>query len=112
MQLSVEVKRQEGKSVFLCRGGLLQGQTSDYLFHLLTRSHCKDVILDLAALTTFDRAGLQPVMLGSNFLAANRRRLFLRHAPSNLLEHIRHHVVSIDDLYALQNASLADAANG
>lgn len=112
MQLSVEVKRQEGKCVFLCRGGLLQGEASDYLFHLLTRSHSKDVILDLAALTTFDWAGLNAVMLSSNFLAANHRRLFLRHAPSNLLEHIRGDGVSIDDLYALQNAGLADAANG
>lgn len=112
MQLSVEVKRQEGKCIFLCRGGLLQGEASDYLFHLLTRSHRKDVILDLTALTTFDRGGLQAVMLSSNFLAAHRRRLFLRHAPSNLLEHIRRHGVSIDDLYALPNTSLADAANG
>lgn len=111
MQLSVEVKRQEGKCVFLGRGGVLQGESSDYLFHLLTRSHLKDVILDLSGLTTFDRAGLQAVMLSSNFLAAHRRRLLLRHAPSNFHEHTRRHSVSIDDLYTLQNASLADAAN-
>lgn len=113
MQLSVEVKRQEGKCVFLCRGSLLQGEASDYLFNLLTRSHRQDVILDLAALNTFDRAGLQTVMLSSNFLAANHRRLFLRHAPSNLLEHIgdRRHA-SLDDLYALQEADLVEAANG
>lgn len=112
MQLSVEVKRQEGKSVFLCRGSLLQGEASDYLFNLLTRSHRQDVILDLAALTTFDRAGLQSVMLSSNFLAANHRRLSLRHAPSSLLEHIRRrHGSSLDDLYALHDAGLVEAAN-
>lgn len=58
MQLSVEVNRQEGKCVFLCRGGPLLGEASDYLFHLLTRSHRKDVILDLAASHYLDRAGL------------------------------------------------------
>jgi anti-anti-sigma regulatory factor len=113
MQLSVEVKRQKGKCVFLCRGSLMQGDASDYLFHLLTRSHRQDVILDLAALSTFDRAGLQTLMLSSNFLVANRRRLFLRHAPSNLLEHIRRrHDAPLDGLYALQDASLVDAVNG
>ena len=111
MQLSVEVKRQEGKAVFLCRGSLLQGEASDYLFHLLTRSHRQDVILDLAALTTFDRAGLQTVMLSSNFLAANHRRLLLRHAPSNLLDHIRRrHGALLGDLYVLHDAELVEAA--
>ncbi len=58
MQLSVEVNRQEGKCVFLCRGGPLLGEASDYLSHLLTRSHRKDVILDLAASHYLDRFGL------------------------------------------------------
>ena len=112
MRLSVEVKRQQGMYIFSCRGSLLQGEASDYLFHLLTRSNHQDVILDLAALTTFDRAGLQSVMLSSNFLAANHRRLFLRHAPSSLLEHIRRrHGSSLDDLYALHDAGLVEAAN-
>jgi len=112
MRLSVEVKRQKGISVFLCRGCLLQGETSDYLFNLLTRSNRHDVILDLASLTTFDRAGLQTVILSSSFLAAYHRRLFLRHAPSNLLEHMRRgQDASLGDLLPLQNAGLADAAN-
>jgi hypothetical protein len=61
----------------------LLGEASDYLSHLLTRSHRKDVILDLAASHYLDRAGL----------------------------HIRRHGISADHLYALQNARFADAAD-
>jgi anti-anti-sigma regulatory factor len=113
MQLSVKVKRQKGIDVFFCRGCLLQGGASDYLFHLLTRSNRRDVILDLAALTTFDQSGLQAVMLSSSFLAANHRRLFLRHAPPNLLEYMRRgHEACFNHLFPFQARKLADAANG
>ena len=113
MRLSVEVKRQQGMYIFSCRGSLLQGEASDYLFHLLTRSNHQDVILDLAALTSFDQAGVHAVVLGNTFLAACHRRLFLRDAPSSLLKKIRclHHP-PLAQLYSLQEAGLADAANG
>lgn len=113
MQLSVEVKRQRGVCIFSCRGSLLQGEASDYLLHLMTRSNRNDVILDLAALAAFDRAGLETVLLGSNFLTACHHRLFLRHAPSDLLEYIRSsHNAFFFDLYPLPKAKFADAANG
>ena len=113
MQLRVEVKRQQGMYIFSCRGSLLQGEASDYLFHLLTRSNHQDVILDLAALTSFDQAGVHAVVLGNTFLAACHRRLFLRDAPSSLLKEmrcLRHPPLA--HLYSLQEADLADAANG
>ena len=113
MRLSVEVKRQQGMYIFSCRVSLLQGEASDYLFHLLTRSNHRDVILDLSALTSFDQAGVHAVVLGNTFLAACHRRLFLRDAPSSLLKEIRclHHP-PLAQLYSLQEAGLADAANG
>lgn len=89
MQLSVEVKRQSGASVYVCRGKLVHGTASDYLFDLLTRSHDQDVIVDLAEVAAFDEAGLRVLALSCRLLASSQRRFMLRDAPLNIIESLR-----------------------
>lgn len=88
MQLSVEVQRQNGTNVFVCRGSLVQGQSSDYLLDLITRSTRRDIILDLAEVVELDGVGLQALQLSSTFLAGFGRQLLLRRACSEFLERL------------------------
>lgn len=95
MRLSVEVKRQDRQIVYICRGSLVRGQASDYLFHLLTRSCYDDVVVDLAQITDFDAVGLQTLRLSWVFLNRYHCRLALQHAPPILMEQLRRY----DDLH-------------
>lgn len=112
MQLSVEVKRQGGREVLCCRGRLLQGQASEYLFNLLTRSTRQDVVVDLEELLTCDEAGLQAFALSSAFLASCHRQLLIIHASEDMLEHLRkRHRAAMVDLQILQPLALASCAD-
>jgi anti-anti-sigma regulatory factor len=107
MHLSIEAKRQSGSSVYVCRGKLVEGSASEYLFDLLTRSQHRDVILDLADVTAIDEAGLRAVALSCQFLTGSGGRLFLRHAPSDLVEHLRKHGAPVLEWPAVRAATLA-----
>ena len=108
MRLSVEVKRQDGRNVYVCRGKLVEGSASEYLFDLLTRSQERDVILDVADVTAIDEAGLRAIALSCQFLTCSQARLFLRHAPSDLLEHLRkRHGAPVLEWPAARAATLA-----
>lgn len=112
MQLSVEVKRQQGRDVLFCRGRLLQGQASEYLFQLLTRSTRHDVVVDLEELLTCDEAGLQAFALSSAVLASCQRQLLFLHASEEMLEHLRmQYGVAVSDLQTLQPLALAGSAD-
>lgn len=89
MRLSVEVKRQDRQIVYICRGSLVRGQASDYLFHLLTRSCCDDVVVDLAQIRDFDAVGLRTLGLVRGFLNTCECGLVLQHAPPILIEQFR-----------------------
>lgn len=91
MQLSVEVKGRSGISIYLCRGKLVHGAASDYLFDLLTRSYDQDVIVDVAEVAAFDEAGLRALALSCRLLASSQRRFLLRHAPAPVVERLRSH---------------------
>ena len=93
MQLSVEVKREDGEILYFCRGYLVQGQATDYLFDLLTRSGCENVILDLEGIREFDLVGLQTLGLALAFLNGCNCRLAFQHAPPTLIEHLRRNYV-------------------
>lgn len=112
MQLSVEVRREEGRDVVFCRGRLLHGEASEYLFQLLTRSTSHDVIVDLEELSTCDEAGLQAFALSSAFLASCQRKLLILHASDDMLEHLRmRHRAAIGDLQTLQPLAFAGSAD-
>lgn len=89
MQLSVEVKRQSRASVYICRGQLLRGAASEYLFDLLTRSHEQDVIVDVKEVTAFDEDGLRAIALSCRLLASSQKRLLLQHAPADIVGRLR-----------------------
>jgi anti-anti-sigma regulatory factor len=107
MHLSVEVKRQSGRNVYVCRGKLVEESASEYLFDLLTRSQDRDVIVDVADVTGIDEAGLRAIALSCQFLTCSGTRVFLRHAPSNLLEHLRKHGAPVLEWPAVRAATLA-----
>jgi len=88
MQLSVDIQHQHGKTVYFCRGSLVQGQASDYLFDLVTRSGCDNIVLDLAGIRQFDAVGLQTLGLTWVFLNTCRCALALQHAPPHLMEQL------------------------
>jgi anti-anti-sigma regulatory factor len=89
MQLSVEVKDQSDTAVLACRGEIVQGRESDYLFALVTRPDQRDVILDVEAVTRVDDAGLLIILLCYEFLVSSDRRLFLRNPSLEMLEGLR-----------------------
>lgn len=112
MQLSVEVKRQEGRDVLFCRGRLLQGQASEYLFQLLTRSTRHDVVVDLEELLTCDEAGLQAFALSRAVLASCHRQLLIIHASEDMLEHLRERYRAAEsDLQSLRPLAFAGNAD-
>jgi anti-anti-sigma regulatory factor len=108
MYLSVEVKRQSGSNMYICRGKLLEGTEADYLFDLLTRSQHQDVIVDIGEVTAFDEAGLCAIAMSCQLLSLSGSRLFLDGAPSDLLEHLRkRHGAPVLEWPAGRAASLA-----
>jgi hypothetical protein len=88
MQFTVEVKRLKEGTLYICRGYLQQGNSSEYLFNLLTRPDQKDVIIDVAELTV-ERSGLPVLALCSKFVSASHRRFLLQHAPDGLVQELR-----------------------
>src|ERR1700757_4895243 len=85
MQFSVEVKRLKEGTMYVCRGYLRQGKSSEYLFNLLTRRDQKVVIVDMAELSVED-SGLAVLALSWQFLTGSNRRLMLQNAPPGLVE--------------------------
>lgn len=111
MQLSVEVKQQNGTVVYRCHGKLLSGWPSVYLFELLTRSSTQNVILDLRDVSTYDGQGLSTVALSCSFLSSCRRRLFLRNAPAAITDELRRqHGADFDEISTLDAAIMAGTA--
>ena len=89
MALSVEVKRLGGKTVYVCRGHLVQGQPSEYLFDLITRSDHHDVILDLGEVACIDQSGIEILALSCQFLGALGKSLFFSRTSSDALLGVR-----------------------
>src|SRR5215831_10355238 len=89
MQLSVEVTSLNDAAVLICRGEIVQGAESDYLFALATRPDKRDVIVDMGAVTRVDEAGLFVILLCYEYVVASDRRLFLRNPSLEVLEGLR-----------------------
>jgi anti-anti-sigma regulatory factor len=89
MELSIEVKRWKHATVLTCRGMIVQGQASDYLFDLVTRPDRRDVVLDMQSVTKVDEAGIFVIVLCYELLTASKRRLFLRNASPEILDGLR-----------------------
>lgn len=86
MELSVEVANEANSiATFICRGKLIRGEESDYLFDLVTRPDKRDVVLDLEGLDAFDKEGISTIVLCHELLSLTHRRLFLRHASTEML---------------------------
>jgi hypothetical protein len=112
MQFSVEVKRLKEGTLYICRGHLQQGNSSEYLFNLLTRPDQKDVIIDVAELNV-ERSGLPVLALCSKFVFASHRRFLLQHAPDGLVQDLRacHGVILSEQTPAQPAAVAAKAVN-
>lgn len=110
MELCVEVKRKDGEILYFCRGSLVRGQASDYLFHLLTRSCCDDVVVDLAQIRDFDAVGLQTLRLSWVFLNTCHCRLALQHAPPTLMEQLRRNYVDPPYIPASSEPGLVESS--
>jgi len=86
MDLSVEVVNEANSTpTFICRGKLIRGQESDYLFDLVTRPDKRDVVLDVEGLDAFDKDGLSTIVLCHELLSLTQRRLLLRNASTEML---------------------------
>lgn len=88
MELSIEVANARsagGAQVFICRGKLLRGEESDYLFDLVTRPDIRDVVLDVEHIDSFDSDGLSTIVLCRELFSATNRRLLLRNPSRELL---------------------------
>lgn len=95
MQLSVEVKNSNDAAVLVCRGQIVHGQESEYLFALATRSDRRDVVLDVEGVSGIDEAGLFVIVLCYQTLSASKRRLFLRNPSSAMLDGLRRQQVDL-----------------
>jgi hypothetical protein len=82
MQLSVQVNTSAQVTTFKCRGKIVQGNESDYLFDLLTRPENRDVVLDLQQVSEFDYNGLLILVICQEYFSSQRRELSLRLPPS------------------------------
>src|SRR5260370_13049859 len=89
MQLSVEVNDSNDVAVLVCRGQILQGESSEYLFALATRPDRRDVVLDVQEVSGIDEAGLFVIVVCYQLLSAAQRPLFLRHPSSSVLDGLR-----------------------
>lgn len=89
MELSIEVNRWKDATLLTCRGMLVHGQASEYLFAIATRPGRRDVVLDMQGVTQVDEAGTFVILLCYELLTASSRRLFLRNASPEVLEGLR-----------------------
>lgn len=89
MELSIEVNCCKDATVVTCRGMIVLGQASDYLFAVVTRPGRGDVVLDMQGVTKVDEAGIFAITLCYELLTASKRRLFLRNASPDILNGLR-----------------------
>ena len=112
MRLSVQVNQQEGTIVCLCRGELVRGWASEYLFELLTRSHHHNVILDMREISIFDREGLSAVAFSSAFLSSCQRSLVFRNARPELARALREqHGATLGETRTFASTALTGTAS-
>ena len=97
MELSIEVNRWKDATVLTCRGMIVHGQASDYLFSVVTRPDRRDVILDMQDVTAVDEAGIFVIVLCYEMLTASKRRLFLRNASAEILDNLRRQTEKVDN---------------
>jgi anti-anti-sigma regulatory factor len=100
MELSIEVNRSKDATVLTCRGMIVHGQASDYLFSVVTRPDRRDVVLDMQAVTTVDEAGIFVIVLCYELLTAAKRRLFLRNASTEVLDNLRRQTEKVNNAAA------------
>ena len=89
MQLSVQISNLNDATVLVCRGQILQGPESEYLFALATRPDKRDVVLDVEEVTGVDEGGLFVIVLCYEMLSAANRRLFLRNPSPDIISGLR-----------------------
>src|SRR5262245_25618257 len=95
MRLSVEVNNMNDAAVLVCRGQIVQGEESEYLFALATRPDKHDVVLDVEAVSGIDEAGLFVIVLCYQLISADKRRLFLRNPSSEVLAGLRRQQMAV-----------------
>src|SRR6516164_608797 len=108
MELSIEVNRWKDATVLTCRGMIVHGQASDYLFAMATRPDCRDVVLDMQGVTTVDEAGIFVIVLCYELLTASKRRLFLRNASPDVLDGLRRQTEKVNNGASASNPALKD----
>ena len=106
MELSIEVSRCREATVLTCRGSIVHGQASDYLFAVATRPDRRDVVLDVQRVTQVDEAGIFVIVLCYELLTASKRRLFLRNASPEILEGLRRQTERVTNAAGTSNAAL------
>ena len=86
MRLSVQVSKPKGNVVFACKGQIVEGPESQYLFDILSRPDRGNVIVDLQRVTAYDETGASVLVLCRKLLGACHRKLLVRNAPGSILE--------------------------
>ena len=100
MQLSIEVNGGKDATVLTCKGMIVHGQASDYLFSVVTRPDRRDVVLDMQGVTEVDEAGIFVIVLCYELLTASKRRLFLRNASKDILDGLRRQTEKVNNAAA------------
>ena len=109
MELSIEVKRRKDATILTCRGMIVHGQASDYLFAVVTRPDRRDVVLDMQEVTKVDEAGIFVIVLCYELLTASKRRLFLRNASAAILEGLRRQTEKVNNAVASTSSAALKA---
>jgi anti-anti-sigma regulatory factor len=106
MELSIEVNHDKDATVLTCRGVIVHGRASDYLFAVVTRPSRRDVVLDMEGVTKVDEAGIFVITLCYELLTASKRRLFLRNASPEILDGLRRQTEKVSNAASTSNAAL------
>ena len=88
--MDIEIQKLVGLTVLVCKGQLLQGRESDYLYDVITRECDSDMVLDLAEVSAIDDDGLLVLILGYELLTSACRTLLISNASAEVMQALCH----------------------
>lgn len=109
MRLRIDVQQMGRNLLLFCKGEIVQGEESEYLYNLITKRNAENVMLDLGAVTYIDEGGSIMLLLCHSLFSGTRRKLSFQNPSSATMEGFR--LRQLDSIFDLSE-SIASISSG
>lgn len=110
MKLAVEVRERNRSLFLLCKGEVILGDESEYLYNLITKRNSETVVVDLAAVTHVDEHALVMFVLCHTLLSSSHRKIVFRNVSPAVMEAFQRR--QLESLFGIDSVAVAEAPLG